>query len=240
MSGLIALVGSGEFTPAMVEVDEGLLAATGSSRPRVAIVPAASWPDGEAVFLRWAAQGEAHFAALGADPIPVLIKDPASADDPIAAAAISGADLVYFSGGKPGHLLDVLRSSAAGVALRAAYARGAVIAGCSAGAMVMGGHQLRMGGRGFLQPPVSWQDALGIVPRIVILPHYDAMPETLVAPLALAAPKGAVLVGIDENTAMVGRDGTWQVQGRGRVTIWHGTRRERHRAGSTVVLPADR
>jgi len=42
----------------MVEVDRALLAATGRERPRVAIVPAASWPDGEAVFMRWARMGE--------------------------------------------------------------------------------------------------------------------------------------------------------------------------------------
>ena len=236
MNGAIALVGSGEFTSAMAEVDRGLLAGTGRDRPRVAIVPAASWPDGEAVFLRWAAMGEAHFAALGAEPVPILIRDRASADDPVAAAAISGADLVYFSGGKPGHLLEVLRDSAAGAALREAHARGSVIAGCSAGAMVLGGHQLRVGGRRFLQPPFGWHDGLGLVPRLVILPHYDAIPETLVAPLVLAAPAGALVVGIDEGTALVGRDGSWQVQGRGRVTVWRGTRRERHRAGSAVSL----
>jgi len=43
-------------------------------------------------------------------------------------------------------------------------------------------------------------------------------------------------VGIDEDTALVGRDGEWLVQGRGRVTIWRGTRRERRRAGSAVKL----
>jgi cyanophycinase len=234
MNGVIALVGSGEFTPAMDEVDRQLLAATGRDRPRVAIVPAASWPDGETVFMRWAAEGEAHFAALGAEPVPVLIRDRDSAGDPAAAAAISGADLIYFSGGKPGHLLDVLRDTAAGAALREAHARGAVVAGCSAGAMVLGAHQLRVGGRRFLQMPVSWQDGLGLVPRMVIVPHYDAVPETLVAPMALAAPEGALVVGIDEETALVGRDGTWQVQGRSRVTVWRGSRRERHRAGSTV------
>lgn len=234
MDGVIALVGSGEFTEAMVEVDRSLLAMTGRDRPRVAIVPAASWPDGEAVFMRWAAMGEAHFAALGAEPVPVLIRDRASADDPLSAAAISEADLVYFSGGKPGHLLALLRDSAAGSALREAHARGAVIAGCSAGAMVLGGHQLRVGGRRFLQLPVSWEDGLGLVPNVIILPHYDAIPETLVAPVVLAAPAGAIVVGIDEETALIGRDGTWQAQGRGRVTVWRGRHRERHRAGSAV------
>lgn len=234
MNGVIALVGSGEFTPAMVEVDRALLAATGRERPRVAIVPAASWPDGEAVFMRWARMGEDHFAALGATPVPVLIRDRASADDPDAAAEIARADLIYMSGGKPGHLLSLLRDSAAGDALREAHARGAVIAGCSAGAMVLGGHQIRVGGRGFLHPPIGWEDGLGMVPGIVVMPHYDAIPETLIAPLVLAAPDGALVVGIDENTAAVGRDGAWQVQGHGRVTVWRGRRRERHLAGSSV------
>jgi cyanophycinase len=234
MNGVIALVGSGEFTPAMAGVDRALLAATGRDRPRVAIVPTASWPDGETVFKRWAAQGEAHFAALGAAPVPVLIRDRASADDPLAVAAISDADLVYLSGGKPGHLLGMLRDSTAGAALRKAHARGAVIAGCSAGAMVLGGHQLRVGGRGFLGLPVGWQDGLGLVPGLVVVPHYDAIPETLVAPLVLAAPEGALVVGIDEDTAVVGRDGARRVQGRGRVTVWRGLRRERHRAGAAV------
>jgi len=234
MNGVIALVGSGEFTLAMVEVDRGLLAATGRDRPRVAIVPTASWPDGETVFMRWAAQGEVHFAALGAEPVPVFIRDRASADDPVAVAGISDADLVYLSGGKPGHLLAMLRDSAAGAALRAAHSRGTVIVGCSAGAMVLGGHQFQVGGRPFLRLPVGWQDALGLVPDLVVVPHYDAVPEMLVAPLVLAAPEGALVVGIDEETAVVGRDGTWQVQGRGRVTVWRGRRRERHRAGSAV------
>ncbi len=236
MSGEIALVGSGEFTPAMIEVDRRLLLATGRDRPSVAIMPTASWPDGEAVFMRWAAMGEAHFAALGAEPVLVLIRDRATADDPAAVAALLGADLIYMSGGKPGHLLTALRDSDAGSALRAASARGAVIAGCSAGAMVLGGHQLRVGGRRFLELPVKWEPALGIVPRLIVVPHYDAFPETLVAPMSLAAPDAAIVVGIDEETAMVGRDGDWQVQGRGRVTVWRGGRRERHRAGSAVPV----
>jgi cyanophycinase len=236
MNGVIALVGSGEFTPAMDDVDRDLLAAVGTDKPRVAIVPTASWPDGETVFLRWAAMGEAHFAALGATPIPVLIHDRAGADDPDAVAEIERADLIYFSGGKPGHLLAMLRDSAAGAALRTAHARGAVVAGCSAGAMVLGAHQVRIGSHRILQMPVGWEDALGLVPGIVVMPHYDAMPETLIAPLALAVPGDSVLVGIDENTALVGRDGIWQVGGSGRVTIWRGSRRERHRSGSAVSI----
>ena len=101
MPGPVALVGAGEFLPAMAEFDAGLLAATGRARPRVAILPTASYPDGEEVFTRWAAMGVAHFGELGAEVEPVLVRDRAGADDPAAAQAIGEADLVYLSGGKP-------------------------------------------------------------------------------------------------------------------------------------------
>ena len=234
MNGIIALVGSGEFTPAMDEVDRLLLAATGHDRARVAIVPTASWPDGEAVFRRWTNLGVAHFRALGADPLPVPLTDRAGADDPAIVDAIASADLVYLSGGKPGHLLDALEGTTSGAAIRSAAGRGAVVAGCSAGAMVLGSHQLRVGRRRTLDLPVGWVHALGLLPGIVVVPHYDAVPEALIAPLVLAAPAGSVVVGIDEDTAAVGRGGVWQVHGQGRVTIWRGRRRERHRDGAAI------
>lgn len=238
MNGTIALVGSGEFTPSMEAVDRSLLLATGRHRPRVVLLPTASWPDGEETFRRWAAQGEAHFAALGAEVEPLLVRGAEDANDPAAAAAIGEADLVYLSGGKPGHLLDALDVGGVGAALRAAHARGAVIAGCSAGAMVLAGHQLRSAGRAFVRFPIGWRDALGIVPGTIVIPHYDAFPEPLSAAMALAAPAGALVLGIDEETALIGRDAAWQVHGRGRVTVWRGRHRERLHAGDTLRLPA--
>jgi cyanophycinase len=237
MDGTIALVGSGEFTTAMDPVDRVLLLATGRDRPRVVVLPTASWPDGEETFRRWAAQGEAHFTALGAEVEPVLVRGAEDADDPAAIAAIGEADLVYMSGGKPGHLLDALEGGGLGAAVRAAHARGAVIAGCSAGAMVLAGHQLRSGGRAFVQLPIGWRDALGLVPGTIVIPHYDAFPEALSAAMVLAAPFGTVVLGIDEETALVGRGTAWQVHGRGRVTAWRGRHRERLREGDLVRLP---
>ena len=238
MNGTIALVGSGEFTPSMEDVDRALLLATGRNRPRVVILPTASWPDGEETFRRWAVQGEAHFAALGAEVEPVMVRGAQDADDPAAAAAIGEADLVYLSGGKPGHLLDALDDGGVGAALRAAHARGAVVAGCSAGAMVLAGCQLRSAGRAFVRFPIGWRDALGIVPGTIVIPHYDAFPEPLSAVIALAAPSDTVVLGIDEETALIGRGEAWQVHGCGRVTIWRGRHRQRLHAGDTLRLPA--
>jgi cyanophycinase-like exopeptidase len=76
---------------------------------------------------------------------------------------------------------------------------------------------------------MRWQPALGLVESVVVLPHYDAVPEAFSACIALQAPRGAIVFGIDEDTAAVGRNGAWQVHGAGRVTVWRGRRRERFR-----------
>ena len=239
MPGAIVLVGSGEFTAAMEAIDRDLLAATGRARPRVAILPTASWPDGEETFLGWIEQGRAHFSALGAEVEGVELRTREDAFDDACAQAIGEADLVYLSGGKPDHLLDALDGTPAGAAVRAVHLRGGIVAGCSAGAMVLAARQPRVGGRRFFRFPTGWRDALGLVERAAVLPHYDAFPEVLAAAVVLAAPRGTVVLGVDEDTAAVGREGIWQVRGRGRVTVWHGRARTRHRAGESFRLDGD-
>jgi cyanophycinase len=235
MPGPVALVGAGEFLPTMASFDADLLAATKVARPRVAILPTASYPDGEAVFQRWAAMGVSHFAGLGAEVEPVLVRDRAGADDLGAAQAIGEADLVYLSGGKPAHLLESLAGSAVGRALAAAHARGAALAGCSAGAMALAGFAFDFRVR--LMPfPLRWGSGLGFAPGLSVVPHYDAWPEPLSALIAFQAPRGSVVLGIDEDTAVVGHDGGWQVHGASRVTVWRGRRRERFRAGEAFRI----
>ena len=219
----------------MLDFDLELLVATGRPRPRVAILPTASYPDGEAVFDRWAAMGVAHFGGLGAEVEPVLVRARASADDTGFAQAVGEADLIYLSGGKPGYLLEALEGSAVGRAIAAAHERGAVLAGCSAGAMVLAGHTFDFRVR-VLPWPLKWRSGLAFAPGVSVLPHYDAWPEPMSALVALQAPRGSVVLGIDEDTAVIGRDGAWQVHGAARVTVWRGRRRERHRAGEVFTV----
>jgi cyanophycinase len=232
----VALVGAGEFLPAMESVDRALLAATGRSRPRVAILPTASWPDGEPVFSRWAAMGEEHFSRLGAEVETALVRDRTMADDPACAQAIGEADLVYLSGGKPDHLARALIGTAVGTAIRAAHERGAVVAGSSAGAMILAGRHVLVGRRSAFPLLVRWRDALALVPGAAVIPHYDRFPEPLSALVALRSPREIVVLGIDEDTAAVNHGDSWQVLGSGRVTVWRGRRRERVRSGETFRL----
>lgn len=235
MPGPVALVGAGEFLAPMAEFDRGLLAATGRSRPRVVILPTASAPEGETTFRMWADMGVDHFTSLGAEVEPVLVRTAAEGHDTAALQAVGEADLIYLSGGNPRFLLSVLAGSPLGAAITSAHAHGATIAGCSAGAMAIAGRTMDFRSlpklRVPLPLPLRWPDGLGLAPGVAVIPHYDSPPETFLALVALQAPRGVAVLGIDEETAAVVRNGAWQVHGRGRVTVWRGRHRERYRRG---------
>ncbi len=210
--GTLALVGAGEFLPSMREVDADLLRRSGGKR--VVILPTASAPDGPQVSERWASMGVAHFNALGAQAEAVMALDRAGCEASANVEAVRRADLVYFSGGKPDFLLEVLRGTPLWEAALAVLARGGVLAGCSAGAMILGGW---IPGRSSMPRLSFWQPAFGLVPGTVIIPHFDEIPFVLTGLLRLLRPRGSRLIGIDAGTALIGREGKWEVHGTGRV-----------------------
>lgn len=211
--GALVLAGSGEFLPIMRAVDEVVLRQTPGAPPRVAIVPTAAGLEGD-VPLDWIARGIAHFAALGCDAFGVPILDRAGAEDPAHAAKLAGANLIYLSGGNPRHLTDALRETPAWAAIRAAFAGGATLAGSSAGAMALA--ELVVSPRS-AEP--SWQPALGLVPGIGVLPHFDRFGGARTGPLSAIAPAGLTILGIDEDTIVMLADGTATVLGARTVTV---------------------
>ncbi|MGB7979368.1 MAG: Type 1 glutamine amidotransferase-like domain-containing protein [Candidatus Nanopelagicales bacterium] len=231
-SGPIALVGSGEYLPQMLEV-EGLLLA-GRAR-RYVQIPTAAAPEGPEVLARWTRLGREQADRLGVEAVPLLIADRADADDPDLAAKVAGAGLVYFSGGNPAHLAGSLRDSAVWREVLAAWRGGAALAGCSAGAMAMTGWvpQVRA-----LHRPID--PGLGLLGHLRVIPHFDKMlgwAPDLATRVLLHAPDGVTVLGIDEDTALVGGPHEWTVMGRQSVwTLGHGARVE-HRAGATVHTP---
>lgn len=217
--GTLALVGSGEYTDAMNETDRLLIERVGGAGAAVVIMATASAPDGREVMANWERMGSAHFRALGAAVQVAPIVDRADADNPAYAALIAQARLVYLSGGKPDYLLHTLRDSASWRAMQQIYAQGGVLVGCSAGAMALAGKQLAVSFR--LGPPWHWTDALGLVPNVVLLPHYDRLRHGPFSLLLHAVPPEYVTVGVDEDTAMISDGAGWLVSGRSGVEVRH-------------------
>jgi cyanophycinase len=217
----------------MRAVDAMLLErASGTGRTHVVVIPTASVPDGPGVVARWSTMGERHFTALGATVDVIPIGAGASADDPTVVERVGAGSLVYFSGGKPDFLLRALRGTPVWSAALGVFARGGVIAGCSAGAMVLGAAIIAPR----LRWPLATEPALGLVPDTLILPHYDALPAPLRALASWGAPARLTLIGIDEDTALVGSGTEWQVLGQGGVEVRRAGRRERYASGALVTL----
>jgi cyanophycinase len=231
-AGPIALVGSGEFLPVMEGVDGALLA---GRPPRAVFLPTASAPEGPERVDYWMRLGTEHYRRLGTEPVPLAVLDRRDADDPANAAAVAGAGLVYLSGGNPGYLADTLRGTAVLGAVVAAWRAGAALAGCSAGACALTA----------LADDTETGDTrpgLAVVPELVVLPHFDRIEgwrPGIVDRWAAGLAPGQILVGIDEETALISGDGGWRVGGRQKVWIVDpdGQRRP-HPAGAVLPLPA--
>lgn len=234
MQGTIALVGAGEFLDAMNAVDVELLARAGGRR--VAILPTASTPDGPGVPQRWAQLGIGHFTRLGAQAEGVMALARADCEEPGLAERVRAANLVYFSGGKPDYLHDTLAGTQVWQAVAEVLARGGVLAGCSAGAMIMGSFVPVFSSWGGLPRVKEWQPAFGLIPSAIVIPHYDQVPEFLLGLITGRLPKGTFILGIDRDTALVGSDGSWRAMGAGRVTLRRGRAVSRFTQGHAVPL----
>jgi cyanophycinase len=145
------------------------------------------------------------------------IIDAASANDVQHEALLENADLIYFSGGNPQYLFETMQGSRAWAAMQKAWNSGAVYAGCSAGAMILSERipSFRLAGTGA---------GFGIFPAKFIIPHFDAIPglwKPLVYALKSQLRKGQRMLGVDENTALVGQlNGEWKVMGKGKAHVF--------------------
>ncbi len=225
----LALVGSGEYLEVSREVDEHLLSLATSDHPlRVVCLPTAAANDGERVWRGWSERGVAWFLGLGADCVAVDVIDRATADDPGMAADIEQADLVYLSGGKPTLLHAILAGSAAWAAITQVLARGGVLAGCSAGAMVQG--EKIAGFRGGAE-----SEGFGLFPGTVVIPHFDEFPSMVTGVVRRVVGRGLTVIGVEGGTALVRHGDEVRAVGPGSVEVWGPLGHERfHRE----VLPA--
>ncbi len=221
MNGYIALLGSGEYLPVMDEVDKFLLANCGAEgrKPRVVCLPTAAGDEGPKSVKRWSEMGVEHFTRLGVDVQAVPVIDVKSANDLNHASVVEEADLVYFSGGDPNYLYRTMRESLVWQAAQKAWARGAIYAGCSAGAMILSREMPDFRAMG-----IRSMAAFGILPVASIMPHFNVLPifgKPLIATLRRRLYDGEVMLGIDEDTAVIGKlNEDWTVMGKSKVHVF--------------------
>jgi cyanophycinase len=210
MPGQIALVGGEEFRTGCEDMDREVMRASGKDPAKVIIIPTAA-VTGPA---KAANDGVTHFAALGGAATQLMVLDRGQANDPEFIQPVATADVVYFTGGSPDHLLSVLRDSELLRLLMIGLERGMVLGGSSAGAMVMGSVMRR-------PSPGRWVEGLGIVPGVSVLPHHERSdPATTVRQIQETAASDTICLGIDARTGCLGSPNDWRVVGSGKVTVY--------------------
>lgn len=216
----------------MLDMERGLI----EGRPlRYVQIATAAAPEGDDVVARWHRLGREQAERLGAEQVVVDVRTRDDAEDAAHAEAISGAGLVYLSGGNPSYLAQTLRGTAVWSAIIDAWQQGAALAGCSAGAMVMARRipSLR-------HPVQGGSDGLGVLPHLRVIPHFDQMSRWMPEAAARHVLHGddeTTLVGVDEETALVGGPNAWVVEGHRSAWLLEREGRTEFPAGSTIEIP---
>lgn len=222
---MLALIGSGEYLTAMDPVDRELI--NRLSQPvRVVCLSTAAGQESSERIAYWSKLGILHFERLGVQVEALPVIDQASANNPEYAATILKMNFIYLSGGNPYYLYQTLAGSLAWQAILSVLEKGGLLAGCSAGAMIMGEKIFGFPG---------WRPGFGFIPGITILPHFDEIPPHIMKLVHLITGKNMTLVGIEGNTALVESDGRFEVLGSAGVTVWTRTGKTRYTCG---LLPA--
>lgn len=229
--GYLLLEGGGEFPEKvsgrcggkMSEPDLRAIELAGGFDAPVCILPTAAAPDNN--HKRAGDNGVRWFQSLGATNVfTVDVIDSTSANDNFLAASIRTSRLIYLLGGFPRYLGETLSKSICWQAALAAYDEGAVIAGSSAGAMVLCEYYYDPYEKKLLQ-------GLNLIPNTCVLPHHNNFGRAWAKQLVQLLPN-SILIGIDEQTGMLSTtDGEWQVHGAGEVTLYWAGSTVRYRGG---------
>lgn len=208
MTGPLALVGGGEWTDGCT-FDRTLIDAVNATE--VVVLPTASayeHPD------RLIANADKWFGSLGIAVKALMVLRRPDANETQNVDAVRSARFVYLAGASPMHLRSVLKDSPLWDAIVAAWSDGAAVAGSSAGAMVLCDPMVDQRGGAFTL-------GLGLLSGMAVVPHHDTWSEDKVHRTQQLAPKGLVVAGVDERTALVrAADGKWTAAGGGSVSIW--------------------
>jgi cyanophycinase len=225
--GVLVLNGGDEFHPGNDEQDRILASAAG--RGPAYVVPTAAARQGPEQAVAHATE---WFARFGIQLHELSVLKRADANSRELAETARAGGFFYLVGGDPGLVAHVLAHSRVWTAMFDAWRDGAALAGSSAGAMALCSHTLIRASwpNRFNRRPTA---ALGVVPNTAVLPHFETFGHRWIESAERELP-GTTLLGIDERTAAVWRDGRWSAAGAGAVTVIKGDGTTAFRSGAEI------
>jgi cyanophycinase len=224
--GPVALLGGHEHRRGTEAIERTLLEQLGVAAPRVAVLPVASAPRQVGMV---AALARTYWAALGTS---VRIATPDGNGSHHALDVVADADVIVLTGGVPNRLVSALGASPVWDLIVQRWREGAAIGGSSAGAMSLFAWRLRL----YPPNPLALLPGLGPFDGWIAAPHFSRFRAEHWAALVTRRFGDLGVLGIDEATAIVGRQGRFDVVGRGTVTVVTGGGLTVHPTGTALDL----
>ncbi|SNT60376.1 Cyanophycinase [Streptosporangium subroseum] len=230
MPGPIALIGQNDIDT-RAELDRHLLERSGGNE--VLLIPTATveWPRARATELLNQRVGF-YEEKLGTKVTVPEVFSREDAHDPAHIQAVEKANYIFLTGGRPKPLAEILRGTPLWRAILDRWQAGAVLAGESAGAVVLTEYVIDSegvgkGGKGPVVPDPYWYTyeatGLGLLPGMRVLPHSDtAKGQWMLTSMLAATSIHVPILAVPENAGVVrGPDGDWITVGAPGVVVFH-------------------
>jgi len=154
---MIAITGSGEFLPSILGIDRKLLNYL-DDIPYVLTFSTAAGKESDARLSYWENLAIKHFKNLNVRHMHIDARNREDLNQVSVIEEMKKSNFVFFSGGSPNYLYESIYDSDFSSELHDLEKRG-IIAGCSAGAMIMGEKMIKGVGLNYL-------------PNTIVIPHY--------------------------------------------------------------------
>ena len=155
---MIAITGSGEYLSGMLDADAKLLSKI-KDHPKVLTFPTAAGKESSSRINYWCDLATSHFSNFDVDHKNIkALKHNDFFDDKLI-EEVKKANFIYFSGGNPTYLYETIKDTPFFNEVMNIHNNGGVVAGCSAGAMIMGEKMIK--GYGF-----------NLIKNVIVIPHY--------------------------------------------------------------------
>lgn len=218
--GMLLPIGGAEEKSVEGPIIQRFVEEAGGQRARIAIVPtASSLPEA----------GENYrdlFGKMGVDSVEVVrVERREEANAQPALEPLQSATGIYIGGGAQAKLVTMLAGTLVMDCIRERHAAGAIVAGTSAGASIIGSHMMSGGesAETARKGMVEMVAGFGLLQDVIVDQHFSQRGRIGRLLVLFAANPGLLALGIDEDTgALISSDGTFEVIGTNSVIVLDG------------------
>jgi len=218
---MIAITGSGEFLPTIKDVDKILLSYI--KDPYVLTLSTAAGKESKERQEYWENLAYTHFKSLNVPHKHIKAQNKEEISNNSVMNEISKSNFVYFSGGNPQHLFNSINNKKFINELLRIKKEG-ILAGCSAGSMIMGERMIK--GKG-----------LNFIKNSIIVPHYGESYYSWITNTIKILNKGKYkLICLEKDTYFVINESKIKIIGKNNIHIIYKKDHKTFSDGDTLDL----